>query len=228
MILILGGTSTTHKIISQLNSDDFMISVATEYGRDEFSKRYPKKLTLKRFTVAELAKFIRFNNIEQVIDTTHPHAKEISKVAIEACKLTGIDYTSEVRELEDIEYENMYQFYTYEDAVAHIEKNSYKSVLITTGGNNIDKFSSVAEVSYARVLAFEKSIKACTDAGFHYSRIIGMQGPFSEEFNLALMKELKTDCLVTKNSGEGSGYSEKISACAKMGIDIIVINPQQV
>ena len=41
--------------------------------------------------------------------------------------------------------------------------------------------------SYARVLAFEKSIKACTDAGFHYSKIIAMQGPFSEQFNMSLI-----------------------------------------
>jgi precorrin-6A/cobalt-precorrin-6A reductase len=226
MILILGGTSTTHKIISQLNTEDFIISVATEYGHDEFSKRYPRKITLKRFTPSDLAKFIRFNDITQVIDTTHPHAKQISKIAVEACNLTGIEYVNKVRETENVEYDRLYAFDTYEDAVSHIKNKDYKSVLITTGSNNIDKYTPVADVSYARVLAFEKSIKACTDAGFHYSKIIAMQGPFSEQFNMSLMRELKTDCLVTKNSGEGSGYAEKISACEKLEIDVILVQPE--
>jgi len=226
MILILGGTSTTHKIISQLHTDDFVISVATEYGHEEFSKKYPKKITLKRFSVSDLAKYIRLNDITQVIDSTHPHAKEITAIAKEACKMTGAEYVDKVRGLENISYDKMTIYDNYEDAVAQIENKGYKSVIITTGSNNIDKFAPVADVCYARVLAFEKSIKACTDAGFHYSRIIAMQGPFSEEFNIALIKELKADCLVTKNSGEGSGYAEKVSACEKCGIDVITLQPE--
>lgn len=226
MKLILGGTSTSHKIISELTTSNYLVSLATEYGYNEFSEKYPDKIVLKRFSVNELTDFIKENSISEVIDTTHPHAKEITRTAIEACVLTGVDYIDKIRELEDVKYEKMYTFKTYEEAVEYIKENEYKSVLITTGSNHINKYAYIADRSYARVLAYEKSIEACVDAGFHYSRIIGMQGPFSEEFNMALMKELKTDCLVTKNSGKGSGYAEKISACEKMGIDIILVQPE--
>ncbi|XOB66128.1 precorrin-6A reductase [Deferribacteres bacterium DY0037] len=226
MILILGGTSTTHEIIKTLSNSDYIISVTTEYGYSEFNKRYPSKVLHTRFTTGSLTKFIKEKSIKQVIDSTHPHAKEITKNAIEVCTALNIPYINKIRTLEDIHYNRMHMFTSYDDAAAFVQERGYKSVLITTGSNNIDKFAGIADVSYARVLPFEKSLQACLDAGFHYSRIIAMQGPFSESFNIALIHEINADCFVTKNSGTGSGYAEKISACEKCGIDMVTVQPE--
>ena len=50
-----------------------------------------------------------------------------------------------------------------------------------------------------------------------------MQGPFSEEFNLALLKEIKADYLVTKESGSYGGFMEKVQAAKRAGVQVIVI-----
>jgi precorrin-6A/cobalt-precorrin-6A reductase len=225
MILVLGGTSTAHNIISQLTSD-FLVTVATEYGLSEFRERYGDKVIHIRFTHSSLEEFIVKHNIVEIIDATHPHAVQISEIALLTAEKTGIRYVNRVREIaEETSYDKCMTFSDYSSIVGYLSKSAHKSILITTGSNSISSFSGFANVAHVRVLPFEKSIKACIDAGFHYSKIIAMQGPFSKEFNIALLKEINADCLVTKNSGDGSGYDEKVQACKELGIEILVINP---
>jgi len=225
MILVLGGTSTTHEVMEVLH-EDYIISVATEYGFAEFSKRYPDRVVHVRFTFHSLMEFIKARNIKKIIDATHPHANEITETAKRAAAETGILYIDRVRSVSSfISYEQMHTFTDYEKLVDFIGERGYQRIIITTGSNNIDKFTDFAERAYVRVLPFEKSVRACTDSGFHHSKIIAMQGPFSKEFNKALIRELKADCMVTKNSGEGSGFAEKVYACSECGIDVLVIEP---
>lgn len=227
MILILGGTSTTHEVISEL-TDEYIISVATEYGYQAFGLKYPGRVISVRFTPESLGAFIQEKNITEIIDSTHPYAQEISRTARKAAETAGIRYVSRIRETgKPEESEHVQICSSYEEAYEYIISHGYKSVLITTGANNIHKFSGLSETAYVRVLPFEKSIKACTDAGFHYSRIIAMQGPFSEDFNTALMRELKTDCLITKNSGSGSGFDAKLRSCIDIGAKAVIISPPE-
>ena len=60
-------------------------------------------------------------------------------------------------------------------------------------------------------------------AGILPSHLIAMQGPFSEELNEALIRQLHIGILVTKESGNNGGYEEKISAVRNTGIDCMVI-----
>lgn len=226
-ILILGGTSTTHEIINSVGTDDYIISVATEYGKEEFEKKYPEKVVLKKFTNESLKNFIDENSISKVIDSTHPHALEITSVAKKVTTDMGIEYISKVRSLKiNLIYENAYFFSSYADILSFILNKKYKNIIITIGGNNISHFKDVSSYSYVRVLPFEKSIKACVAAGFDYSRIIAMQGPFSEKLNNAFIEEFDIDCLVTKNSGKGSGFQEKANACIAKGIDLLIMSPE--
>jgi precorrin-6A/cobalt-precorrin-6A reductase len=131
-----------------------------------------------------------------------------------------------VRKTEAAE-EDAHVFRGYEQAAAFLKDRSFSRILFTIGSNNIHFFSGLTASSYVRVLPFEKSIEKCVEAGFERSRIIAMQGPFSAEFNAALCRELEIDCLVTKNSGEGSGFREKQVACRTLGISFVVINPPE-
>lgn len=227
MILVLGGTSVTHSVLEKLESD-FLVTVATDYGYKEFSKRYGNKVLLIRFTPESLNSFIKENNISEIIDTTHPFAREITATAKETAQKLGIKYTDKIRSTSKlVDSENIKSVHTYEDTVELLKDGGYKSILFTTGSNNIEKFADLARLGFARVLPYEKSIEKCVKAGFKRSRIIALQGPFSTEFNKALCREYKIDCVVTKNSGEGSGFDEKLEACLQLGIPLIVINPPQ-
>ena len=56
-----------------------------------------------------------------------------------------------------------------------------------------------------------------------------MQGPFSEELNLALFHQFQIQILVTKESGKAGGFWEKLRAAQKADVRTVVIGrPPQV
>jgi precorrin-3B C17-methyltransferase len=50
-----------------------------------------------------------------------------------------------------------------------------------------------------------------------------MQGPFSEAFNEALWRDLKIDCVITKDSGDAGGFQAKVAATQTLNIPLLVI-----
>ena len=63
----------------------------------------------------------------------------------------------------------------------------------------------------------------CREAGLPGSHILGMQGPFSEEWNRLSIREWNIQVLVTKDSGKRGGFEEKLSAAQKEGIRALII-----
>ena len=50
-----------------------------------------------------------------------------------------------------------------------------------------------------------------------------MQGPFSEELNTAMLRQIDAAWMVTKETGKSGGFGEKLSAARKAGVKVIVI-----
>jgi precorrin-6A/cobalt-precorrin-6A reductase len=227
MILVLGGTSTTHQVVAELDEPGerpLIISVATDYGQREFGARYPGRVIHSRFSLESLERFITERGITRIIDTTHPHASEISAIARAVTASCAIVYEDRVRPVAELAGEaDIICLADAAEAAAYLQESSYQRILFTTGSNSIADFAPLATRGYARVLPFEDSIAKCVAAGFARSRIIALQGPFSTAFNLALCREYRIDCMVTKNSGEGSGFEQKREACRGLGIGLVVI-----
>jgi precorrin-6x reductase len=51
-----------------------------------------------------------------------------------------------------------------------------------------------------------------------------MHGPFSEDLNLALLRQLDIRVLVTKRSGSAGGFMEKVRAARQAGAALLVIS----
>lgn len=66
-------------------------------------------------------------------------------------------------------------------------------------------------------------VKTCADMGFYGSHLIAMQGPFSEELNVSMMRSVHAKWMVTKESGNAGGFGEKVSAAKKAGVGLVVI-----
>lgn len=54
--------------------------------------------------------------------------------------------------------------------------------------------------------------------------ILAIQGPFSYEMNLAMIRDYKADVMVTKNSGLIKGSDTKLRAAMDAGISVIIID----
>ncbi len=225
MILILGGTSDTHKVVKTIDKE-YIISVATDYGYVTFSKLYRDRVVKIRFDKDSLKKFIVKHNITKIIDTTHPYAKTITTIAKSVSKSLNITYIDKKRSImnrKDVNYEKAVFFDNTKDVIDFLKTNCSR-ILFSIGSKNIELFKEFKDIGYFRVLPFEESIKKCRNIGIDYNRIIAVQGPFSVNFNKTIIEEFCIDCIVTKNSGQSGGLIEKIEACQEKDIYIIILD----
>mgnify|MGYP000010705361 CR=1 FL=1 len=101
------------------------------------------------------------------------------------------------------------------------------NILLTTGSKELAVFAPLKERLFVRVLPGLESIGLCEKAGIRGKQILAMQGPFSEEMNLAMIHQFSIRYLVTKASGAHSGFQEKLAAAQKAGITACVIGKQE-
>lgn len=214
-VVLFGGTDEGHKIADFLKEQkaSYVVCVATEYGAELLNR---KNVRVGRMTMEEMADFFDQNDVKLVIDATHPYAECVTENIKNACK---VKYIRVVRE--DIQADGVY-FENTQSAVKYLEK-TIGNILITTGSKEIAKFSSVSDRAFARVLPAEESLELCKNAGFKMKNIICMQGPYSKEFNSALIRELNIKYLVTKCTGKNGGFPEKTAAAKENGIECVII-----
>ncbi|MBM3890897.1 MAG: precorrin-6A/cobalt-precorrin-6A reductase, partial [Verrucomicrobia bacterium] len=107
-----------------------------------------------------------------------------------------------------------------------------KPILLTIGSKNVRPYAEAARRAgvtlVARVLSHADSVRACRDAGIADERIITGRGPFSAEENRRLIRQFGIGVLVTKDSGEAGGVSQKLEAARLEGCRVIMVGrPQQ-
>ncbi|WP_025209390.1 precorrin-6A reductase [Hippea sp. KM1] len=222
MILILGGTSDTHKVVDSLK-EPYIITVATDYGFSVFFRLYGERVKRIRFTEESLRGFIEKHGIDRIIDTTHPYAKEISRIARSVSSYMGIPYENRKRKLSvEFDYEGIFLAKDIEQAKEFL-KNNCNRILFTIGSKPLDEFVDFKDRGYFRILPYSSSIDRCLKLGIEPKRIIAMQGPFSVKLNEALIDEFGIDCLVSKNSGKAGGLDSKIEAARRKNIRVVML-----
>jgi precorrin-6x reductase len=165
-----------------------------------------------------------------VLDATHPHAQEVTRVICAACHKTGLPYVRVLRKAASdlpmmIGEENRIWVDTAQEA-AQILKTDQEKVLLTTGSKELHIFTEdlkLRERIFARVLPTSKVIAMCEEQGLSGKQIIAMQGPFSTDMNVALLRATGAKWLVTKESGAAGGYQEKLDAAGICGVKTIII-----
>ncbi len=229
MILILGGTSEGVKEANTLKKEgqDFIITVATEYGLDLYKDLFPGKVELTRFTKSLLRKFIQDHNIHKIIDCTHPYAKEIKSIAKKIAKELSLTYIERTRpNIKDPFTKETFYINSIKEAGKLIKEKGFKHPLFATGSKDLSFMEYLQGIDvYVRMLPYEKSIINAVRAGIPRKNIIAIQGPFSKELNKAIIDQYGIDVLVTKDSGKEGGLIEKLQAAKETGIPVILVKP---
>ena len=114
---------------------------------------------------------------------------------------------------------------------AEISKGGAGNILLTTGSKELSVYCADPELKkrlYVRVLPGMESLSLCKKEELEGRQILALQGPFSEEMNLAFIHAYDIRYLVTKESGITGGFPEKAAAAARAGITLCVIgNPEK-
>lgn len=225
-ILVFGGTTEQHALIEQLAALPVAVtlSVASAYGRSLLPEESGRLRVLTgRLDAAQMGDLLRAGGYCCVVDATHPYAVAASANIRRAAERCDLPYLRLLRDHSD--YADCLVVESPGQAVAELNKAD-GAVLLTIGSKELARFTAVREYRsrlYARVLPTAEALAICAESGIAASHIIAMQGPFSRELNLALLRQLRITALVTKDGGTAGGFEQKLQAAQELGVLVIVI-----
>ncbi len=240
-ILIFGGTTEGRLLAEYCHQQEIeaYVSVVSGYGADLLPESEYLHVLSGRMAGDAMEGFMKRASIRAVFDATHPYAAEATRNIKEACGRAGVSYLRVTRESAAAENpggdsgkgpaaafaSQVVYVHSVEEAVCYL-KDREGDILVTTGSKELAAYTALPgyeERLYVRVLPSCVAISACEDVGIRGKRIIAMQGPFSEEMNRAMMRQLGVRYLVTKEAGTAGGFLEKLSAAEALSVTAVVI-----
>ena len=225
-LCVFAGTKEGRSLIEALTGRglDITACVATEYGQVVLGDHPDVTVRAGALPRAEMPAFFRAEGFDLVVDATHPYAEHITESIRLACEETGVGCVRLLRDSTSDASDGVF----VEDTEACIRflTETAGNVLLTTGSKSLPQYGAIEALRprlYARVLPMMSSLESAAAAGIAPDHIIAMQGPFAEELNVALLRSVKAEWMVTKDTGAAGGYADKIAAARKAGAKVIII-----
>ena len=221
--LVFAGTTEGRSLALYLADCGVAVTacVATEYGGAAMPDKPGLTVRTGRLDAREMARMM--GEYALVVDATHPFASAATGNIREACARAGREYIRLLRPQMDAG--DAVRVGSAREAAAYLNETS-GNALLTTGSKELQAFTAVEDYQtrlYARVLPSADMVRKCAELGFKGSNLICMQGPFSHELNLAMLRQIGARWLVTKESGLEGGLAQKLSAASAFGAGVILI-----
>ncbi len=220
-ILIFSGTADGRRLSKELADRGAAVTVcvATEHGSEEQGEHAGVRVPAGRRDADGMAALLP--GFSLCIDATHPYAALVSENIRAACARTGVPYRRLLRDACGAE-----GAVTVSDAAeaASFLSHTEGKILLAIGSKELSAFRELdPERLCPRVLPARESIAACEALGVPHRNIVAMQGPFSQELNAALIRQLGARYVVTKDGGAVGGFPEKAAAARETGAVLIVL-----
>ncbi len=235
-VIVFAGTTEGRQLSAWLAAAgvETLCSVATEYGELLVEKQPHLSVHQGRLLPEEMEQLFAEEGKPLVLDVTHPYAVAVSANIKAACEKAGCEYLRLIRPslMNKNACKTVEEIVVVEsvEAAVNFLKTTEGSIFVTTGSKELAKFTALPDYQnrvYARVLATPEVVTQCTEAGFTGPHLICMQGPFSKELNLAMLRSIGAAWMVTKEAGRAGGFEEKMTAAKEAGVKVVLIGRPQ-
>lgn len=226
-VLVFAGTSEGRAIAEYLNAHQIpsYICAATAYGESLLPAGQYLKVSGERLDEKQMEQLLLELGDVLVVDATHPYADLVTENIRRACEKTSHRYIRLLRSSTETESREHIYVDSVQEAVEFL-KGTEGNILVTTGSKELKYFTELADYQervFARVLSLPNVAAECDALGFHGKNLICMQGPFSRELNLAMIRQIGASWLVSKDTGKAGGFPEKWEAASEAGIRMVII-----
>jgi len=219
-LLLLGGTADARRLAKRLNQPDIEIiySVAglvrmPDVDCDVISGGFSQ--------FGGLQAYIEQQNIDAVLDATHPYAETMTATTWAVTQQLNLPYWRFHRAPWQTQVgDNWQMFADWPQLLAELAK--FKSVFLTAGQIGeaaVTTFALYGEQNQKQLLRTAVQPKQHLPELMSWIKAIG---PFDLENELALMQEHQIDVLVSKNSG-GKATEAKLAAARSLGIPVMML-----
>lgn len=226
-VLVFGGTVEGRQLVEWLDARgcSVVVCVATDYGASLLPSGGRVTCLQGPLSHEEKLSLVDGHSLCCIVDATHPYAQHITQSVARLGAEAGLPVIRVLRE--DGEADAFGERVSDARAAAKLVARSEGNVLLTTGSKDLDVYvAALADAPqrlYVRILPLASAVAHAAELGIPTSHLIAMQGPFSQELNEALIRQLDIRTLVTKQSGASGGFEEKVAAARACQVRLIVI-----
>ena len=218
-ILILGGTGEASALARALAGRDDLPTTLSLAGRTSAPKREPVPTRVGGFGGAEgLARYLRAETFDCLIDATHPFAARISHNAALAAVSAGVPLLAVRRPAWSRAPGDLWtEVESVEVAAAALGPDPQR-VFLTIGRQEAFAFAAAPQHAY-----WARTVEPLGDAlPVPHLTAIEARGPFDLASEVELMRSAGIEILVSKNSGGAATYG-KIAAARALAIPVIMV-----
>jgi len=226
-VLLLGGTADARRAAKLLHQQGvpFVYSVAGLVR----APQVPGEVVSGGFSqFGGLEAYLGSHNITAILNATHPYTTQMTDTAFRVAQQLGMPYWRFLRPAwQQGPQDDWSRFNNWPALLQVLVK--YQRVFFTAGQLPQSVLNDMSEVG-TRKAGMSKAQQVCLRTAVapklslpsHWQWIKAI-GPFAYDDELALLKQLGTDVLVSKNSG-GEATSAKLAAARTLGIKVLMLD----
>ena len=220
MILVFGGTTEGRKAVEVLEEGGSTYYYSTRSDGQKIELVHGFHLT-GGMEVPEMIQCCREHSIRLIIDAAHPFAEELHR---------NLVFLAKHIQAPIIRYDRIYPPHDkdliwckdYNDAIQQLESNGIERLLALTGVNTIGRlrpYWEKYEDCWFRILNRRASHFVANANRFPEDRLVYYETDDTKN----LIDDLQPQAIITKESGQSGGFTEKVEAARQAGIKIFVV-----
>ena len=220
MILVFGGTTEGRKAVEVLEEAGTPYYYSTRSDGQKIELVHGNHLT-GGMEVPEMIQCCKEHSIRLIIDAAHPFAEELHR---------NLLFVAKHIQAPIIRYDRIYPPHDqdliwckdYSDAIQQLEANGIERLLALTGVNTIGRlrpYWEKYEDCWFRILNRRASHFVANANRFPEDRLVYYETDDTKN----LIDDLQPQAIITKESGQSGGFTEKVEAARQAGIKIFVV-----
>lgn len=227
-LLVLAGTEDGRELAEALQKrgHEVLVSTMTAYGAD-LAQEHGLQVRSGAMDAQLLKELVQVGEFAALVDATHPYAVRVKEIAKSVCEELSFPYLRWQRSALDLAVHPLIHWAEDISTAAQIASRLGQRILLTTGSNGLPEWVTLPSLKdnklYIRVLPTAQVLARCESLGFKPNQIVAAQGPFSQEWDEAMFKQLRIDVVVAKESGKVGGTLEKVQACLSLNIPLVIL-----
>ncbi|MFC8517438.1 cobalt-precorrin-6A reductase [Streptomyces sp. NPDC057257] len=217
-VLILGGTTEARELAAALAARPDVRVTTSLAGRVSRPGALAGEVRVGGFGGADgLADWLRAEQVDALVDATHPFAEAITANAARAAAATGVPAVVLRRPGWRPGPEDRWHMVASLSAAADALPRFGPRVFLTTGRMGLSAFAHLTDRHFV-----VRSVEPPEPPLPPHTEVLLGRGPFTVDDETALLREYLVDVVVTKDSG-GAATAAKLTAARGLGVPVVVV-----
>ncbi|MEB3357693.1 MAG: cobalt-precorrin-6A reductase [Synechococcales bacterium] len=234
-IWLIGGTQESAQIGRSLaqQSVPCTVTVTTPEARRLYPDCDCLRIWVGRLDGEQITPFLIQEQIEAILDASHPFAVEVSRLAMAIATRHHIPYLRYERptlavpsscDQPSLDAEVTLPLNAL-DTLLTDPSYRHQRVLLTLGYRLLDRFRDwhTQMTLFARILPSPVALEAAIAAGFTSDRLIALRPPLSADLERALWQHWQISTVITKASGTPGGEDVKRQIAQSLGVRLVTL-----